>query len=258
MKFAILIFNDPASKNIEKYLTNLPSNAFIHHVNSPKEHTCVYCENIDKKIDADILIFATTHSSASGIKSLSLHTQGNWGKAELGGKNKQLVPCPALYLKEGLRKLEELCNLKDFEVIQECTHHGPYVEKPSIFIEIGSSEKEWSLEKAGQIIANVIKHLISFKPHKLKTAVGIGGLHHTPNFKKIQLNSDIAIGHVCPKYMLNNLDVDMLKQALNKTVPKADLVIIDWKGLGEHKEKIKQIIEELNVEFKKTKDMRFA
>ena len=253
MKFAILIFPDTASKNVEKFLTDLPSNSFIHHVTSPVEHTCVYCENVDEGLDADILIFVTTHSSASGIKSLSLHTQGNWSKAELGGKDRELAPCPALYLKEGFKKMVEICDLEDFSVIQECTHHGPSVGKPSIFIEIGSCEKEWGIEKAGQINASVIKHIISCEPKKVRTAVGIGGLHHTPNFRKIQLGSEIAIGHVCPKYMLEELDVSMLKQALEKTVPKSDLVIADWKGLGSHKEKVKDMVEELGVEFKKTK-----
>src|SRR3989338_1114648 len=254
MKFAILIFNDPASKNVEKYLTDLPSNAFIHHVNFPKEHTCVYCENIDTEVNADIFLFITTHSSASGIKSLSLHTQGNWGKAELGGREKTLAIAPALYLKEAFKKMTELCDLKGFDVIQECTHHGPFIKKPSIFIEIGSSPTEWSISEAGKINAEIIKHIVNFNPVIFRTAVGLGGPHHAPNFKKIQLNTNIAIGHVCPKYMLDNLDKEMLKQALDKTMPKSDLIIADWKGIGEHKEKIKTLAKELGIEIKKTKE----
>lgn len=254
MKFAILIFPDIASCNVEKYLTNLPDNAKIYHINSPEEHTCVYCENVDKNINADIFLFVTTHTSASGIKSLSLHTQGNWGtKAELGGKGNKLAPCPALFLKEGFKKMVEICDLPDYDVIQECTHHGPSISKPSIFIEIGSSENEWGNEKAGKINAEVIKHIVSVDPRNCRTAVGIGGPHHTPNFRKIQLDSEIAIGHVCPKYMLENLDINMLIQAIEKTLPKAEIVIADWKGLGQYKEKIKEIVSEIGVDFKKTK-----
>jgi D-aminoacyl-tRNA deacylase len=201
-----------------------------------------------------ILIFVTTHTSASGVKSLSLHTQGNWGKAELGGADSDLAPCPALYLKEGFRFMSEICDLEGFEVIQECTHHGPAVSKPSIFIEIGSSPKEWGIERAGEINAEVIKHLVKFKPKKLKTAVGIGGPHHTPNFRKVQLGNSVAIGHVCPMYALEDLDVAMLEQAMEKTVPRASLVVVDWKGLKGYKEKVKGLLEEIGVEWKKTKE----
>jgi len=254
MKFGVLIFNDEASQNVLKYLGDLPSNAKIYHIDSPKEHTCVYCENVDEGMDADILLFITTHNSASGVKSLSLHTQGNWGKAELGGNEKELGVAPALYLKEGFKKLVELCDIPDYDVIQECTHHGPSVGKPVVFIEIGSSEKEWGIKRAGEINAAVIKHLVSLDLKKGRTAVGIGGPHHTPNFRKIQLNTNIAIGHVCPMYNLENLDATMLRQALDKTFPPADLVIIDWKGLKSHKEKVKAVCEEVGVEWKKTKD----
>ena len=74
------------------------------------------------------------------------------------------------------------------------------------------------------------------------------------NFKKIQLQSDIAIGHVCPKYNLPNLDKEMILQALEKTTPKANLIIVDWKGMGEHKERIVNILNEIGIEWKKTKD----
>jgi D-aminoacyl-tRNA deacylase len=216
----------------------------------------VHCEDFDKKIQADLFIFATKHEAKSKIPSLSLHTQGNWARAELGGKERQLGISPANYLKEGLRKLEELSpelKSRGFEVIQECTHHGPFLTKPAMFIEIGSSEEQWDNREAGKIIAQVIHHLSTRQPQKSRTAVGIGGPHHTPNFKKIILGTDIAIGHVCPKYMLASLDKEMLLQALERTEPKADLIILDWKGL-EDKERLLALIAETGTETKRTKE----
>ncbi len=211
----------------------------------------VYAEDIDKKIEADLFIFATKHESKSGIPSLSAHSPGNWNKAGLGGKDNELCICPASYLKEALIFLEKN-NTINFDVVQECTHHGPYIEKPCFFIEIGSTEEQWKNKEAAKIITKTILHLLENPPKEYETAVGLGGLHTTPNFKKIIINSNIAISHVCPKYNLENLNEDNLKQAIERTVPKASLIILDWKGLKQYKEKVKQLVE--NYEVKRTSD----
>ncbi|MFA5141804.1 MAG: D-aminoacyl-tRNA deacylase [Candidatus Woesearchaeota archaeon] len=250
MKIAIIISKkDTAGMNINAHLKDLPDYVSIHL----QDNESINCEELDRNIRADLFIFATKHKSATSIPSLSVHTQGNWNIAEYGGKDHTLAPSPALYLKEALKELEKV-NPGGFEIIQECTHHGPDIGKPSMFIEIGSTEVEWILDKPAVIIAKVIKHLCETKPKICRTAIGIGGPHHTPNFKKIQLEQDIAIGHVCPKYMLEHLTKELIQQALEKTNPKADLILLDWKGLGEHKESIKQMCDELKIETKKTQD----
>jgi len=237
----INIAEELKKENLEKY------NAKLYEI----EEYSINAEDIDKKIQADLFIFATKHSSKSGIPSLSAHSPGNWTKAELGGRDNQLCVCPANYLKEALIFLEKN-NIINYDVVQECTHHGPYIEKPCFFIEIGSVEERWKNKEAGKIIAKTIMYLLENPPKEHKTAVGIGGLHTTPNFKKIILNSDIAIGHVCPKYNLQNLNKENLEQAINKTIPKPSLIILDWKGLGEYKGKIKALTE--NFEVKRTSD----
>ncbi|MFC2135882.1 D-aminoacyl-tRNA deacylase [Bacteroidota bacterium] len=220
---------------------------------SPPKET-IFLENIDKEIDGDLFIFPTTHSSRSGIHSLSAHVCGNWGKAELGGSDRELCTAATLYIKESLIKLKELSEGLEFDIVQEVTHHGPYIEKPCFFIEIGSDETQWIRKDAGDILAKTIMLLLENNPKNYKTAVGIGGLHTMPNFNKITFGDEIAIGHCCPKYMLDDLDEELVRQALERTKPKADLVIVDWKGLGPHKEKIKKILEKIKVEWKRTKD----
>ncbi len=227
--------------SLEKY------NAELYEI----EEKTINAEHIDRKINADLFIFATRHQSQSKIKSLSVHSPGNWSKAEAGGQDRKLCLCSADYLKEALIFLEKN-NAIGFDVVQECTHHGPYLEKPCFFIEIGSTEEEWKNKEAAEIIVKTILYLLEKKPKKHRTAVGIGGLHTTPNFKKIVLNSDISIGHICPKYMLEFLDSEMIQQALEKTTPKVDLIILDWKGLGQYKEKIKEILKDFNVEVTRT------
>jgi len=219
------------------------------------ENDSINCENIDEKINADFIVFATKHQSKSGIASLSVHIQGNWSKAEFGGQDRKLCIADADYLRECLFKLKELSN-NNYEIIQECTHHGPYLAKtPCMFIEIGSSENQWPDKQAGEIIAKTIIFIIPKKPKHYKTAFGIGGLHHCSNFTKLMEKSDLAFGHVCPKYMLNNLDKEMILQAIEKNAHKCEEVVLDWKGLGQYKQKTTKMLDELKIEYKKTKDL---
>lgn len=247
---------DEASVNIHSFLIKLIKLQMgAHEVSLHLMDTeSIYMEHVDKELSCDMIIFPTKHQSKSRIHSLSVHTQGNWGTAEIGGKSGELGISPACWLKAAMKLLSKKAENLHYEDIQECTHHGPYLDVPSFFIEIGSSLEEWRNPKAGKMIAETIVELLEMNIPMCKTAVGVGGLHHTPNFKKIILDSNIAIGHVCPKYNLEHFDEKMLLQAMNKTFPKAELVIVDWKGLGEHKERIKKILEKAGVEWNRTKD----
>lgn len=211
----------------------------------------VYCENIDKKINADLFIFATKHISKSGIHSLSVHFPGNWGDANLGGRERNLCLAPASFLKEAFLELKKLD--RNYEIIQEATHHGPYIEKPVMFIEIGSDITHWKNKTAGKDIANTILKITKDVP-RYKTIMAFGGPHHSPNFKKIILNTEFAISHICPKYNLKDIDKDMIKQAIKQTYEKVNFVVLDWKGLGKEKQRIIKILEKLEVKYKKTKE----
>ncbi|MBW2992809.1 D-tyrosyl-tRNA(Tyr) deacylase [Candidatus Woesearchaeota archaeon] len=210
-----------------------------------KEET-IYSEDLDKEIKADIFVFATRHRAKAGIKTLTVHTPGNWDKAEYGGRDKKVCIAYANLMKCSYLKLKENNDL-DYEVSLECTHHGPYLDKPCMFIEIGSTEEQWKDEKAGKVLAKTIIDVLTNKISNDKAAIGLGGTHYCTNFNKILEKSDIAIGHVCPKYMLKNLDEDMLKQAIERTKEKVELFILDWKGLGTEKQRIKELLDKLKI-----------
>jgi D-aminoacyl-tRNA deacylase len=223
------------------------------------------CEHIDLKIkdsgfSPELVIFATKHQSASGIHSLSVHAPGNWSKAEFGGEDNKLCIAPARILKFTLIHLEEEAkkNNLGYDLIQECTHHGPYLDTPAMFIEIGSDEESWKNPAAGEAIASTILHLLNNINNipDYRVAFGIGGPHHTPSFTKVMHRTDICFGHVCPKYMLTALTKEDILQAMEKTLPKADLVVLDWKGLGTEKERIKILLDDLNLEYKKTHSLQ--
>ena len=92
------------------------------------------------------------------------------------------------------------------------------------------------------------------KPKHYKTAFGIGGLHHCSNFTKLMEKSDLAFGHVCPKYMLEYLDKEMIIQAMERNIHECEEVILDWKGLSQYKQKITKMLDELEIKYKKTKE----
>jgi len=215
------------------------------------EDDLIFSENIDRKIDADSFIFASKHRSKENTPSFAVHPIGNWGKAELGGKEKTLCFSSSELLKNLFVELNKAGNDKNYEITMEATHHGPYVEKPAVFIEIGSTEKEWNDKENGKIIAETIMNALKSDETGFKTAIGIGGPHYCNNFNKIVLRGDIAISHICPKYQLENFNGELIKEAIGKTKEKAGFILLDWKGLGKEKQRILELLKEMNLEYRR-------
>lgn len=210
----------------------------------------------------DFVIFASKHQSKEKTKTLSVHAPGNWREAMFGGKPEKVCPSSAQFLKQSFQKLKqnaEKYNLKNYKITLECTHHGPLIDKPCMFIEIGSTETEWKDRKAGFVIAKTIEQIINeFKSNNYnENAIAIGGPHYCPNFNKIQGNSNFAISHIIPQYALP-LKKEMIEQAISKTTEEIDLVILDWKGLGnsEQRRQVVKILEEFYIRFEKTTNIK--
>ncbi|MEK6983572.1 MAG: D-aminoacyl-tRNA deacylase [Nanoarchaeota archaeon] len=212
----------------------------------------IFSENIDKKIDADSFVFASKHRSKENTPSFAVHPIGNWDKAEFGGIERKLCPSSAILLKNLFLKLNNIAKETNYELTMEATHHGPYVEKPAVFVEIGSTDKEWNDKLNGEITAKTVMNALKIEGQNYEIAMGVGGPHYCVNFNKIMSRTDIAISHICPKYMLEKLDENLLKQAIEKTCEKVDCVILDWKGLGAEKQRILKILEKVNIKFKRT------
>lgn len=197
----------------------------------------------------DVLVFASRHSAVSGIPQLTCHSAGNFSKAELGGKDKELCFCHANLLSLSLRKLQEF-NLTDFPVNLECTHHGPFALTPCFFIEIGSKEEDWKNENAVKTLAEVLKFILKYKIEKKECVVGFGGQHYPKKFTDLCLNENIDFGHICPKYMIENLDLNLAEQMIERTFPKPSKALIDKNSLkGHEKEKIISFLEELKFKY---------
>ncbi|MBI2659609.1 hypothetical protein HYX07_00430 [Candidatus Woesearchaeota archaeon] len=216
------------------------------------EDDLIFSENIDKKINADILIFASKHRSKENTKSFAVHAIGNWGKAEFGGQEGKFCPSSAVLLKNLFIELNNIAETSGYELTMEATHHGPYVEKPAVFCEIGSTEEEWNDKGNGELMAKAIIQGLRNENKNYEIAIGIGGPHYCSNFNKVALRTDIAFSHFCPKYHLDKLDENLLVQSVEKTIEKIDFVVLDWKGLGTEKQRIVELLKGLNLEFKRT------
>lgn len=221
---------------------------------------------LDKsEFDPDYLIFASRHTSKTARPAFLVHTTGNWGKnVDFGGEPQNLSLTSALLHKAGFISLGDQAgstSLSDFSVDIEVTHHGPTIlEKPLIFMELGSSKVEWVIDEAGESVANaIISTVFKFLEYKSRNdqeiGLGFGGTHYGPNFHRLIKNNDIAMSFICPKYYIQELNADLIGKMINNTFEKVDYFIIDWKGTNsEDKKHLIPLLEEFKIPIKKTKE----
>ena len=196
-----------------------------------------------------LIIFLSRHSSASGIPTLSVHTPGNLSEAKLGGKPRKVSISPAGAMKNALLEMAKLTNERgvDYEVSYECTHHGPSLDVPAMFVEVGSSPKQWKDVKAAEVVADAAVAAVS-ECSGCSVVLGIGGPHYNKKFTKLALSTPRAFGHMIPKYALPEVDAEIIKQCIERTVGTVDSAVLDWKGIkGEHKPKIVAALEKLGI-----------
>jgi D-aminoacyl-tRNA deacylase len=262
MRFAIAYSKkDIAGINIIKQFRELAFAPEIPIIELKKES--IYSEDIDKLPELkniDFLIFATKHRSVKGDCSLSIHAPGNWREAEYGGKSGKICNTSAQvikYLFQNLNKISQQEGLKDYKITLECTHHGPLIKKSCCFIELGSSEKQWKEKAPAKILAKTILSLQNFKLNpKYLSVIGIGGPHYCPNFNKIQLNSNYAIGHIIPEYALPLTKI-MLQESEEKTTEQIKNILLDWKGCGksEQRQEVIDLIEQAGLKYLRTSEV---
>jgi D-aminoacyl-tRNA deacylase len=217
-----------------------------------------------KNIKLDFIIFASRHVSKTSRPSLLIHTTGNWNdNADFGGVPNDLSKTSALLLKMGYESLIEnvkSAQLNGFPIDMEVTHHGPTIlDKPLVFMELGSSIKEWSNLIAGKVVAeSIINTIYKYERNyhqSNRIGLGFGGTHYAPNFSRILLKNEIAFSFICPKYFIMDLDESKISLMMKNTVEKVDCFVIDWKGINsEGKRHLIPMLEKFNIPILKTKD----
>ncbi len=215
----------------------------------------LYFDNLDKvvpevlskqgfEVKLEVVIFASKHRSASGMRTLTIHPIGNYQKvAEYGGYPEELVPSAPHEMTVGYRRLlanavKEYGGNLEHEITFEVTHHGPYLDTPSFFIEIGSDDQTWVDPRAGKVIAQTIIDLISQDLSEARStipvAIGVGGGHYAPRHSDIVRKKRLAIGHMIPNYALEGISDRMLLTAIERT-PGAKYVYFHRKALKKDK-----------------------
>lgn len=154
--------------------------------------------------DPSLVVFASRHSGDTG-PLLSTHFTGNIGPAEFGGEPQTVAEPAPNAARHALTTLETLAP-SGYDVTYECTHHGPSsVGAPSLFIEVGSTQSEWSDSAAADAVAQAITALSDITPHTKRTLIVIGDGHYAPRATRISQETDWAVGHVVPDWALDDL-----------------------------------------------------
>jgi len=214
----------------------------------------IWAQYITDHFYPQLVIFVSRHSGVAGIPTLSVHTPGNLTeKAEFGGLPKKISVCPASAMKNALLEMHRLRKEMslNYEVSYECTHHGPSLDMPTMFAELGSSPTQWKDLKAAEAVAHATMTAV-LKKSNYPTVLGVGGPHYNKKFTEIALSTSRAFGHIIPKWATPYVDSEMIKQCVKRTVEKVESAVFDWKGVkGADRERIANAMKELDVPVEK-------
>lgn len=241
------------------------------------------------------VIFPSRHSAASGQPSLTVHPIGipHIGvddEIPYGGKP-QSCPPPSTRLASWYREIITRGNNSDlseeFSFTLEVTHHGPWLECPCLFIEIGSTPEHWPRRDAAKILAGIIWQglgldgnggLGTWDPSKpSKVAVGIGGGHYAPFIGRLAAHDNIWLGHMVGGHSLpmekpsdeswdpstGELPGGNWKNAIDSVIDSTRIAFpggeiwayMDRKSFkGWQRQSIKRYLEQINIPLGRTRD----
>ncbi len=215
------------------------------------EGMIVFPPDLDQYFNPQAYIFLSRHYAESGIPSLTAHTTGNFtSESKFGGKGKELGRSDPGLLKNYMRALSKRKGrLGDYEVTLEATHHGPTsLKKPVLFVELGSSEKYWGDVEAASVVAEALMESLREKEIWSKTGIGFGGTHYPEKLTRMLVEDDMAISYCVPKHALGEVDEAMMGQLLQRSSSPVRYAVLDWKGLGAHKERITGLVSKFGLE----------
>ena len=204
-------------------------------------------------------VFLSRHAARSGVPALTCHSTGNFGPAALGGRDGQVaVPYPEMH-GAYMRLLHEArAEFGGFEITIEATHHGPTdLERPSVFVEVGTTEAQWTDDALCASVAKIARRAAESvaggaaggpaRPPRAVCLGGLGGTHYPKKFTDAVVQGRYDLGTVVPRHALEFLDEKMLAHVLERNAP-VDAALVDAKGLGGHKARVLGMLESAGLE----------
>ena len=193
--------------------------------------------------------FLSRHAGETG-PLLTAHFTGNFGPAEYGGDPGELArACPNVQraVVDAFRRHAP----ERYGVGVECTHHGPTdVGAPSLFVELGSSDSEWTNPEGARAVARSVLELSGGHPdatpeadgstgpsdgsdhERTRHVVGFGGGHYAPQFERIIDETDWRVGHVAADWGLSSMGApesnpDLVASVFEQSAATRALVVGD-------------------------------
>ena len=207
------------------------ADVYLKHVDTQG----IYTDRIDTGFAPDVVIFASKHRSEQNEPALTVHWTGNTtARADFGGKPKSLSPTDPSRLRTALLALDlarEKLKL-NYAVTLEATHHGPTeLGVPTLFVEVGSTEREWKDKAAGAAAAEAIWAAATNNQANGKPAVGFGGGHYCNKHSIALRQEGYAFSHIFSKYFFEDYDPSIVRMAYERTKGGCQTAVIDWKGM---------------------------
>lgn len=254
MELLVAYQDDPAGNNMAQFLSkNMRKEDEIFHgekfdlliIDTPT----ISADWLEEKYDYDGFIFLSKHAAESGVLALTCHSTGNFSEAKFGGKNRQIaIPHPDVQKKYLQTLWENKSQFSDFQITIEATHHGPTaLNKPTVFIEVGTTEKQWNDVSLCNSIAMIVDKVFSETIPKNPTAICFGGTHYPEKFTTELIHGKFGLGTVIPKHALDFVDERMLLHILERN-KRAKTALLDWGGMGTSKKRIVDLLEQTDLD----------
>ncbi|KAJ8598265.1 hypothetical protein CTAYLR_005504 [Chrysophaeum taylorii] len=201
---------------------------WVHYANGER---MTQLDGVDSRFEravgvrADEVVFLSRHAAASGTPALCVHPIGvaAGSEASHGGEPGRFPPPAPLLaptyraLRRAVKCIPVACEATDkrFETSLEASHHGPVLDAPCCFVEIGSTRDQWGQRGPADLWARVLAEVLwggrrwgdlaDDEKRQATVVVGLGGGHYQPKLcDYVAANDDVFLGHMLASYALSS------------------------------------------------------
>ena len=254
MDLLVAFKNDPAGHNMAKFISqDMTNDGGVFHgknfdlveIDSP----AISADWLDEKYNYDGFVFLSKHAAESGTLALTCHSTGNFNEAKFGGNPQEIAIPYTNFQKQYMQNLWKVHeSFSDFQITIEATHHGPtHLKKPSIFVEIGTTESQWNDESLCSSVAQLVVETYEQESTLFPFAICFGGTHYSEKFTKELLFGKYGLGTVMPKHALEFLYPELFEHIITQN-HGAKAALLDWKSLGKYKQPLLDLLSTTELE----------